>query len=214
MIRVISFVLGMLDTNTYIVYDEDTRDAVVVDPGDESSEVVDWVERLGLRVRAILATHGHFDHVLGVDYIRNALGAEFYMHRDDLWVARQSMEWLRIWGLEPRKPPEPDHVIEGDTLLELGSLSLRILHTPGHTPGSVCIYIDRDRILFSGDTLFSGTVGRTDLPGGSWRDLAQSLRKIFQTLPSETIVYPGHGPSTTLKRELRANPFVEDALRG
>ena len=214
LIRVLTFVLGVLDTNTYLIYDDVTRDAVVIDPAEESRDVVEWIHRLGLRVRAIVATHGHFDHVLGVDYLRSELGTEFYMHRDDVWIARESMEWLRIWGLEPREAPKPDILIDSDTVLELGSLRLQLLHTPGHTPGSMCIYIDSDRTLFSGDTLFSGTVGRTDLPGGSWKDLVNSLRKIFTTLPSETLVYPGHGPSTTLKREQRANPFVEDALRG
>ncbi|MEM1644783.1 MAG: MBL fold metallo-hydrolase [Ignisphaera sp.] len=211
MVSIRVFILGVISTNTYVIYDED-KNALIVDPGDDSPEIIDWVNKLGLRVKAIVATHGHFDHILGVDYLRNSLGAEFYMHKEDLGISRESMEWMSLWGLNPREAPRPDHLIE-ETTMEIGSLHVEIIHTPGHTPGSICIYVKNNKIIFSGDTLFYKSVGRTDLPGGSNRELMNSLRKIFTILPAETMVYPGHGPSTTLKHELIANPFVKLVLK-
>jgi len=202
----------VLDTNTYLVYDSDSLDAVVIDVGGDPSEVLDWVRRLDLRVHAVLATHGHFDHVLGAGAVRRALGVPLYMHRDDVQVAEETLSWYsRAFGGDVGKL-EVDYALAGDCTLRFGSLELHVIHTTGHTPGSVSIYVPDLQALFSGDTLFAGTVGRTDLPGGSERALAESIRKIFRTLPLDTYVHPGHGPSTTLRRELRANPFVEDAL--
>jgi len=204
----------VLDTNTYLVYDSESLDAVIVDVGGDPSEILDWVRRLSLRVHAVLATHGHFDHVLGVGAVRGALGVPFYMHRDDVRVAEETLGWYsRAFG-ESVGRLEVDYALPGDCTLRFGSLELRVIHTPGHTPGSVSIYVPDLQALFSGDTLFAGTVGRTDLPGGSERALAESIRKVFRVLPLDTYVYPGHGPSTTFRRELRANPFVEEALAG
>ncbi|MEM1525911.1 MAG: MBL fold metallo-hydrolase [Ignisphaera sp.] len=213
MVRLNIFVLGVVNTNTYIVYDENSLDAYIVDPGDESQEVLNYINERGLRVKAVIATHGHFDHILGVDYFRDKLGAEFYMHRGDVIVARDSIEWLAKRGLKKRTPPKPDKLIEGDADLKLGSLDVKLIHTPGHTPGSICIYLCNAKILFSGDTIFYESVGRTDLPGGSDIELMKSLRKIFTSLPIETIVYPGHGSATTLKHELTANALVKLALQ-
>ncbi len=213
MLRLLYFVVGLLDTNTYLVYDEETRDAVVIDPGGEVNELINWIERLNLNLRAILATHGHFDHVWGVDDLKSHYNAPFYMHHLDVEIARTSMSWVKLWGVKPKEAPTPDHTIANDQVLRIGSIDIVAIHTPGHTPGSTCFYIPRLGALFSGDTLFAGTVGRTDLPGGSSEDLMKSLAKIFRRLPLDTFVYPGHGPSTTLRRELRANIYVEDALR-
>ena len=202
----------MLDTNTYLVYDSESLDALLVDVGGDPSEVLGWVRRLNLRVHAVLATHGHFDHVLGVGAVRRALDVPLYIHRDDVWVAEETLSWYsRVFG-ESVDKLEVDYTLAGDCTLRFGSLELNVIHTPGHTPGSVSVYVPSLQALFSGDTLFAGTVGRTDLPEGSERALAESIRKVFRTLPLDTYVYPGHGPSTTLRRELRANPFVEDAL--
>lgn len=213
MVQLGMFVLGVVNTNTYVVYDENTRDAYIVDPGDEYQGVLDYIAEHRLRVRAIIATHGHFDHILGVDYFRDKLGVEFYMHREDIVIAQDSIGWLTKWGIRRRDPPKPDQLIEDDVNLKLGSLDIKLIHTPGHTPGSICIYLCNAKILFSGDTIFYESVGRTDLPGGSDVDLMKSLRKIFTSLPIETAVYPGHGSTTTLKHELTANTFVKLALR-
>jgi len=216
LLRVLKFVVGPLDTNTYLLYDEETKNALIIDPGfdiEEFREVLEWVDRLDLNVRYAVATHGHFDHVYGADLAREVLECSFVMHGADIEIARGSMEWVRIWSMDPVAVPTPDKVIEGDTRIYIAEHAVELIHTPGHTPGSIVIYVPSEGILFSGDTLFCGTVGRTDLPGGDERALMRSLAKIFTTLPSETIVYPGHGPSTSLKRERRANPFVEEALR-
>ena len=169
---------------------------------------------MNLRVYAVLATHGHFDHVLGVDAVKRVLGAPFYMHGGDVRIAEETLSWYSRVSGETVGRLEVDRELPGDCTLRFGTLELRVIHTPGHTPGSVSIYVPSLQALFSGDTLFAGTVGRTDLPGGSERALAESIRKIFRTLPLDTYVHPGHGPPTTLRRELRANPFVEDALSG
>lgn len=212
MVRVVTFVLGVLETNTYIVYDEATGDAVVVDPGDVSPKLVKFVKEAGLKVRAVLATHGHFDHVLGVDYLRNNLGVEFYMNREDIGVL-ESNPLLFSTGTGYWKPPRPDRLIEGDGELVFGSLVVRFIHTPGHTPGSTCYYIPSAGVLLSGDTLFRGSVGRTDLPGGSIKMLKNSIKKIYSLLPLGTAVYPGHGSSTTLREELDKNIYVISSLK-
>ncbi len=215
MIREISFVVGYLDTNCYIVYDDVTKKAIIIDPGGDSDRILEWINRLGLKVIAILATHGHFDHVLAVDEIRNALGCEFYMNRSDEEIMHISFKWLeQLFNIKPPKPPSIDHDLAEETQLLLSkNYRLRILSTPGHSPGSVCIYIENAGILFTGDTLFAGTVGRTDLPGSSYRDLMKSIAKIYRLIPRNTYVYPGHGPRTSLEVEYRINPFVEEALK-
>lgn len=210
-IYVLRFVVGLLDTNMYLVYDERTLDSVLIDVGGDPSEALSWVERLGLRLIAVLATHGHFDHVAGIP--RLGRRAPAYIHTDDVTTVRTSMEWYSRYSGEKVEEPLFDVLLDGDAELGLGSIEVRVLHTPGHSPGSVSIYVPRAGALFTGDTLFAGTVGRTDLPGGSAEDLYKSIRKVYDRVPSDTLVYPGHGPHTTLRREMRANPFVEDALR-
>lgn len=211
-VYILKFTVGILDTNMYIVYDEGSRDSILVDPGGDPSEGLEWVRRLSLELRAVLATHGHFDHVAGLPSLRG-LGVPSYIHRDDLEVVGVSAGWYSRYLGEEMEVPNFDVLLDGDTELRFGSLELRVLHTPGHSPGSIAIYIPEAGALLSGDTIFAGTVGRVDLPGGSEEELARSIRKIYERVPLDVVVYPGHGPQTTLRRELRANPFVEDALK-
>ena len=214
-LRILSFTVGPLDTNCYLAYDEGNLEGIVIDPGgspDELADLIKWVERLNLKIVAIIVTHGHFDHFLGAPYLSRKLGAETYMNHRDLEVARISLAWAHAFGYPDAEVPSAKDLRDG-VEIEFGELRARAIETPGHSPGSTCVYIDRERALFSGDTLFCGTVGRTDLPGGSARELSRSIAKLYELLPLDTHVYPGHGPSTTLRRELRANPFVEDALR-
>ncbi len=170
-------------------------DAVVIDPGDEAEAILDLVRARGLEVRAVLLTHGHWDHVGAVADVAEATGAPVYLHEADLAL-------LEEWS--PRPVPAVRFLQDGG-MVEAGGLSLEAWHTPGHTPGGLCYRLGG--WLFSGDTLFAGSVGRTDFPGGSPEELARSLRRLL-TLPDGTTVYPGHGPATTIGRERVANPFL------
>lgn len=209
---ILRFVVGVLDTNMYLVYDSESLDSILVDVGGDPSEALDWISKLRLRLRAIIATHGHFDHVAGLPKLGPA-SAPTYIHRDDLGIVELSASWYSSYVGEEVETPSFDVLIEGDSELRFGTLGVVALHTPGHTPGSISLYIPSANSVLTGDTLFSGTVGRTDLPGGSEKELVESIKKIYSRIPLDTVVHPGHGLQTTLRRELRANPFVEDALR-
>lgn len=190
---------GSLDTNCYIVYDEAAKVAVVIDPSDEASLAAARVESLGLEVRGILLTHGHYDHAADAARIAARSGAEIWLHPAD----RSLPSWL-THGL-----PETRDLADGETL-DFDGLRFTVLHTPGHTPGGVCFRCE-DR-LFVGDTLFAASCGRTDLPGGSWKELIASLRRLAE-LPGDYTVCPGHGDQTTLERERENNPYLRMAVR-
>ncbi len=170
--------VGSLQTNCYIIIDEKSREAVVIDPGDESHKIIPEIK--GLKIRCIILTHAHPDHFGAVDEIKKITGAPLLMNPEDNWFFKPDKE-----------------IKEGDEI-KFGGLTLKVLHTPGHSKGSVCLYIDGH--LFSGDTLFSEGCGRTDLPGGSMADMRKSLKRL-STLPDDTKVYPGHDESTTISRE-------------
>ncbi|MDI6731644.1 MAG: MBL fold metallo-hydrolase [Candidatus Margulisbacteria bacterium] len=167
--------VGELQTNCFIVIDESTKDAVVIDPGDEAGKIL--AELKGLKVKKLIITHGHYDHVGAVKELKKRLRADVLMHPDDAWLF------------------QPDVFVNDGDEINFGNLALKAIHTPGHTPGGICLYLDGH--LFSGDTLFAGTYGRTDLPGGSEGLMAQSLKKLAK-LPPSTKVYPGHGGQTTI----------------
>ena len=198
--KLTSLTQGSIGTNCYLLYDEDTKSAVVIDPGDDASLAKARIKALGLKVRGILLTHGHFDHGGDVDRIRKLTGAPVYLHPAD----RALPSWL-THGLTA-----DEELHEGDEL-DFDGLRFKVLHTPGHTPGSVC-FLCGD-LLFSGDTLFAGSCGRTDLPGGSWKDMTASLRRLAE-LEGDYTVLPGHEESTTLSAERESNPYIEMALRG
>jgi hydroxyacylglutathione hydrolase len=205
-------VVGPLQCNCYIVGDEILRRAIVIDPGGDPDDLLGVVSEQGLEITAIVATHAHFDHLLAAEALRAGTGAPFYLHRFDEVLLSWMQESGRLFlGAELPPPPEVDTWIsEGDRLVA-GAAELEVLHTPGHSPGSISL-ASAD-VLFSGDTLFAGSVGRTDLPGGDTAALLRAVRtKLFELAP-ETPVYPGHGPATTLSEERRSNPFVGDGAR-
>lgn len=214
--KLVNYVVGPLSTNSYVIYDEVTMDAIVIDPG--SNELVPKCRELigkGLKFSKIIATHGHVDHVAGVKSLREITGAKFMLHKSDIEIMDVSLDWG--WELGYNLSLEdlrPDYIYEGDEAVSLGDLEIKIIHTPGHTPGSIVLYIPSLKIAFTGDTLFRESVGRTDLMGGSWPALKESIRKLATTFSNETIIYPGHGPSSTLGYELRNNRFVKHILRG
>jgi hydroxyacylglutathione hydrolase len=207
-----TFPVGLLQCNCTILGSEQTREAIVIDPGDDVAEVLDRLRRHHLTAKYIIATHGHIDHVGGFKELKDATGAPVYLHRGDLFLYQALPMQAAMIGLTAPPATEIDaHLDEGDEL-GAGEIKLQVFHTPGHTPGSLCFHAPAGEArLFAGDTLFMGSIGRTDLWGGSFEEIMASLRGKVVTLPEETIVVPGHGPATTIGREKRFNPFLQRA---
>ncbi len=199
--------VGPLACNCYVVGDPETLDAIVIDPGGDAELLLGDIREHGLNVTAIVATHAHFDHVLAAEVVRTATAAPFYLHSDDAPVLSWLQESGRLFlGIELPPPPEIDtSPVEGDTLVA-GDVTLSVLHTPGHSPGSISLL--GEDALFSGDTLFAGSVGRTDLPGGDTDALVKAVHSKLFTIERDLKVLPGHGPATTLEHERVHNPFV------
>lgn len=210
--RIISAAAPPFMKNGFVVSCEDTREAVLIDPGDEVATLLRQARNDRLQVKAILLTHAHLDHVTGVAAAKQALGVPVWLHRDDLFLYHGAVEQGRMFGLRVDPPPAVDHFYEAGTPFVFGRYTVDVLHTPGHCPGGVCLAIGRtgetERELFVGDTLFAGSIGRTDLPGGDVATLMRSIRDVLFAFPDETIVHPGHGPGTTIGEEKRTNPFV------
>jgi glyoxylase-like metal-dependent hydrolase (beta-lactamase superfamily II) len=199
-------IVGALETNCYLVYCEETRACAVIDPGADPEKIISAVADLELKPVIVLNTHGHVDHVGGNSDIVRKYGVPLAMHAADAGMLQVSDYIELSLLLGARNSPPPDRLLaEGDEIA-VGRITLRVMHIPGHTAGSVGFVAAG--VLFSGDTLFCGGVGRTDLPGGSWKDLERSIRERILTLPEETIVLPGHGPWTTVEQERSSNPFL------
>lgn len=210
-VEIATFVIGPLQSNCYLVVDEASSRAVVIDPGMESGEVLETVRRKRLRLESVIVTHGHFDHVFSSALFKAETGAGVVMHPDDLPLLSEVPETARFFGVKASLPPQPDRLVrEGDTI-PVGGLSLRVLETPGHTPGSISLCADD--AVFVGDALFAGSVGRTDLRGGSLETLLRSIHGKLLTLPDRTVVYAGHGPATSIGVERRDNPFLSGGGR-
>jgi len=199
--------VGPIMANCYIIGDESSKKGAVIDPGEEAHRILETIEGLGLDIRYILATHGHFDHTGGCAALKRELGAEFLIHRDDLTFIEDGRNAARRWGFDIEQPPAPDRFMADGERIEIGDISLEILHTPGHSPGSVCFF--REGMVFAGDTLFRGSIGRTDLRMGSFGDLERSIKTRLYNLPDDTVVYTGHGPDTVIGAEKRHNAFVK-----
>lgn len=200
-ISIETFTLGELATNCYLVYNDTTRHAFVIDPADEGSFISEKILELQLDLQAIVLTHGHFDHVLGLLELKLNFNVPIYLHEADLFLLKQAQTSALHW-LKREVPPVPlasDFVTDGQQLTLSGS-SFEIIHTPGHTPGSVCLYSADEQVLFSGDTLFRNAVGRTDFRYSKPLQLNASLHRLFE-LPAETLIYPGHGETTIIEEE-------------
>lgn len=203
--------------NGFVLGCERTREAVCIDPGDEVDELLAFVDQAGLAVRHILLTHAHVDHVSGVARARRRLGVPIHLHRDDLFLYGDAVAHGALFGLRVEAPPPVDRFYDGP--LGFGDYDIAVHHTPGHSPGGVCLAVSGRQaarpsspLLFVGDTLFAGSIGRTDLPGGDYATLMQSIVGVLFPLGDDAEVYPGHGPATTIGRERRTNPFVLDWL--
>ena len=210
MIRTLT--VGPLEVNCYILADPETKEAFVIDPGGDAEVIRRVVEVEGLKVKYIVNTHGHFDHVGADGRLREAFaGSVLAIHGLDSRLLADAHEHGVIFGARLDKQPAPDRLLEDGTVLSAGSLSLRVIHTPGHTQGGVCLFEEKEGLLFTGDTLFAGSVGRTDFPGGSFEDLMSSIVDKVLPLGDEVKVYPGHGPSSTIALEKDTNPFINGA---
>jgi len=200
--------VGPLQCNCSILGDEVTREAIVIDPGDDLTEIQAILDRHGLRVTAIVITHAHIDHIGGAQKLKRATGAPIYMNENDKVLA-DHLDVQAAW-IGVKVPETPDIDIpakEGDTLT-LRETPMHVLHTPGHTEGSICLYLPTEKKLISGDTLFRESIGRTDLPGGDHRQILRSIETKLLQLPDETLVIPGHGDETTIAHEKDHNPFL------
>ncbi len=199
--------LGPVSTNAYVIGDPAAGRAAVVDPGDEAPRVLALLDRLGLRLQTIIVTHAHFDHVGAVLPLVEATHAPFLLFHAELLVLQVAADRAQtLFGLTIPRPPAPDRLLrEGDTVT-LGGAPFRVVHTPGHSPGHMCLI--GDGLAFVGDVVFQGSIGRTDLPGADHATLLRSIARHILTLPDDTVLYNGHGPATTVGRERRTNPFL------
>jgi hydroxyacylglutathione hydrolase len=202
--------VGPLAVNCYLVGDDRTREVIVIDPGGDVRQIVQASAQARARVVAIVLTHAHFDHVTGIAGLKEETGAPLMMSAQEAPFLTTAKGQAAFFGLAIPTPPPPDRLLNDGDVIRAGALALSVLLTPGHSPGGICLWSDRDRILFSGDTLMRGSIGRTDLPGGSMETLMHSIRTKLMTLARETTVYPGHGPITTIGEELMLNPFLKN----
>jgi glyoxylase-like metal-dependent hydrolase (beta-lactamase superfamily II) len=206
--KIKKFEVGPLLVNCYLIYDETEKEGFLIDPGDEPGLIVDFINKESLRIKHIICTHGHFDHIGAVKEIKEKTGATVIIHKAEIEIYRNSAQVARqFFGFEIENQPEPDKLIEDEETIRIFDRELKFIHTPGHSPGSISIYFDG--YLFTGDTLFAGSVGRTDLYGGNMAQLLNSLKKIA-SIPPDTVVFPGHGPKTKLEIEKKLNPFYHE----
>ena len=197
--------LGAFEANCTVLRDED-RNAVLVDPGEEAQSVLDFLKDQGLSLRKIILTHGHIDHISALDALLSACPVPVVIGKEDAAWAFTAINRFPPYVKVPSVPDSVEIVSDGDKIV-VGGIDLRVIATPGHTPGGVCFYSETDKVLISGDTLFAGSVGRTDLGGGDWNLLQASLRKLME-LPADTVVIPGHGGMTDIGTEKRTNPYL------
>jgi glyoxylase-like metal-dependent hydrolase (beta-lactamase superfamily II) len=204
-------VVGVFAENCWVIGSRRSGEAIVIDPGDQPEEILALARDMGVTVKAIANSHAHLDHILGVRGVQAETGATFLLHPQDLEIARgASMSAARMLGRPVEPPPEPDGLLVDGDEIAVDGLKLKVLHTPGHTQGSVSFYTEG--MLFSGDTLFRGSIGRTDLPGGNYLQEMASIVDILLALPDETVVLPGHMDETRIGHERQTNPFVLEEL--
>jgi glyoxylase-like metal-dependent hydrolase (beta-lactamase superfamily II) len=202
-------VVGPLGVNCIILGDKVSGEGVVIDPGADGELILSFLERKALKVKYIINTHGHFDHVGCNRQIQEATGAELLIHALDLSLLSLAAASARGYGLTVEDSPLPGRYLTDGMRLDLGGLSIEVLHTPGHTQGGCSLYLREESLVITGDTLFADSVGRTDLPGGSHEQLIASIRSKLLPLDDDTVVFPGHGPDTSIGRERRSNPYLK-----
>ncbi|WP_105614171.1 MBL fold metallo-hydrolase [Vallitalea okinawensis] len=200
--------VGMLQTNCYILIDEATNEAVIVDPGDEGERIINMISDYGWKVDRILITHGHYDHIMDTVKVRDALGAKIIIHADEEeYLYNPDLSLMSVLMKDSESFTADQVVREGDEI-QVGESTVKVIKVPGHTRASICYYNEKDKLLIAGDTLFRDSIGRTDLYDGSPGDLANNIKEKLLILPDEVIVYAGHGPSTSIGYEKTNNPFL------
>jgi len=201
--------VGYVWTKCYIVGCPQTREGLIIDPGDEPEEILAEVEKEGLKIVYIVNTHGHIDHIGANKAVKEATGAPVLIHREDAPYLSDPEKNLSLFlGLKDKEISPADGLLEEGDVISVGTLKFKVLHTPGHTPGSICLV--GEEVIFTGDTLFAGSIGRTDFPGGSREQLLRSIKEKIMPLPDRLKAYPGHGPASTLRHEKETNPFLKD----
>lgn len=196
--------VGQLEVNCYIVSDDATKEAMVIDPGDEPDRILDYVTEKGLMLVKIVCTHTHFDHIGALPELKESLKVSIAMHKDEVVIYKRAKEMAAVWGFQIDDMPAPDVLLTDGDEVVVGGLKFKVLHTPGHTPGGICLL--GNGVVITGDTLFAGSVGRTDLPGGNMPALKASFKRLM-TLPAQTNVLPGHGPASSIGNEQSNNFF-------
>ncbi len=202
-------VVGPLAVNSYVIYDEETRDCVIIDPGEEGFKIIETISTLNLNPKEIWLTHAHFDHLGGIAAVTRKYDVTVFLHSEDYFLYKTANEHAIVFGFDIETPnPDPSFFNMKIGTKKIGSFTIDILHTPGHSPGGVSFYNKERNIVFTGDLIFDHSVGRTDVPGGSFEDLESSIQKQIYTLGDDCVIYPGHGPKTSVGREKKQNPFV------
>lgn len=204
--RILAFPVGPLQANAYLAICQKTLACAVIDPGEEAERLLAAAEEEDARVESVMLTHAHLDHVGGVAGVKREIDVPVYLHPADSALYAAAPIQARSFGLEIETPPDPDRELEDGQLLEIGAETLEVRHTPGHSPGHVCFVGDGFAVV--GDCVFAGSIGRTDLPGGDYRTLMESIKEKLLTLPDDTVLYSGHGPETTVGKERATNPFL------
>jgi glyoxylase-like metal-dependent hydrolase (beta-lactamase superfamily II) len=199
-------VVGPLQVNCFIIADEKTKEAVVIDPGDDAGDILKLIKEKDLKVRYIVNTHGHFDHIGANKAVKEATGAEILIHEADAPLMAHAAQQSSAFGMRAVSSPPADRFVKHGDVVTAGEITLKVVHTPGHSQGGICLL--EQGVAFTGDSLFAGSIGRTDLMGGDLMTLITSIKEHLMTLPDETVVLSGHGPQSTIGEERRENPFL------
>lgn len=217
MIKTAVFAFNPFAENTYVVSDK-SGECVIIDAGNysasEDSALNQYIEQAGLKPVMAINTHGHIDHILGVSYVKSTFGVEFALHGDDKFLVDSASTHGALYGFEVKNIPSVEIDIKNMESISFGETTFRIIHTPGHTPGHVCLYETQSKSLFTGDTLFKESIGRTDLPGGDYSWIMKSILEKIVPLGGDVTIYPGHGPKSTIGHETLYNPFIVEVVQG